>query len=164
MVPSMARPLLLLDVDGVLCLVGPGCPEPAIETTLAGMPLRYSEELPRRLGRLGEEFDLVWATAWEDAANEVLAPLFGLDALPVIHFDSGGNDGSDVNYKLASIRDYVDERPFAWVDDDIGQGAIAWMTARRAPTLALEVGAHLGLGRAEEQVLLEFAQQLGDDG
>ena len=38
------------------------------------------------LRELGSRFSLVWATAWGEDANRRLAPLLGLDPLPVIPF------------------------------------------------------------------------------
>lgn len=37
-----------------------------------------------RLRRLGEDFDTVWATGWNQHANEIIAPLHGPPALPVM--------------------------------------------------------------------------------
>lgn len=38
------------------------------------------------LRSLADVFELHWATAWEDAANRIVAPLIGLPELPVIHW------------------------------------------------------------------------------
>lgn len=110
------RPLLLLDVDGVLTVLGPA---PA-EGILAGNGLpafvQIAHGAPRRLRQLSDHFDLIWATMWESEANELLAPALGLPSLPVISFDlSAGDLGADLKlavdpqvHPLATVR--VDRR------------------------------------------------------
>src|SRR5512132_957603 len=80
------RPLLLLDIDGTLCPIGPG-PGHAM-TSLPGEAgdKYFRSDLPAVLAELGGRYELVWATAWENHANLILARALGLPLLPVVRF------------------------------------------------------------------------------
>lgn len=84
------RPLLLLDVDGVLNpFASPTCPPGYREHDFFpddDPPVRLNESHASWLPLLATRFDLAWATGWEDEANTYLSPLFGLPRLPVIRF------------------------------------------------------------------------------
>lgn len=73
-------------------------------------------------------FDLVWATTWEEEANEFIAPVLGLPELPFIawastrHSPEGG-----VFWKTPEIVAWASGRPFAWVDDDITASDHDWV-------------------------------------
>ena len=73
-----------------------------------------------RLARLAPSFELVWATGWEERANEHLPFLLNLpfDELPCLHFDGRAVFGS-AHWKLDAIEEYAGERPAAWIDDNI---------------------------------------------
>ncbi len=85
------RPLVLLDVDGVLnALRSP--PDPAVwsdwrtgEAQAAGRtwPLRWSPSVVAGVRRWTELADVQWLTTWGHAANAGLAALLGLPQLPV---------------------------------------------------------------------------------
>lgn len=67
--------------------------------------------------------------------------------LPVIEF---ARRRAVETWKLRDVERFVGDRPFAWVDDEIGADAFAWAERREAPTLLLRVQALIGL--TEEQV------------
>jgi len=148
------RPVLLIDVDGVLCPLGSRGGEPLLD--VPGSYARYAEATPGRLQRLSASFELVWATAWEDDANDVLAPLFGLPPLRVVRFDEDEADIGD-SWKLPAIARFVRDRPCAWIDDDIGIDSETWAARRKVPTLFLEIAGDCGLAQADVERLEAFA-------
>ncbi|MFC4373306.1 HAD domain-containing protein [Nocardia halotolerans] len=135
----MSKPLLYLDVDGVL---NPwrAKPEkrPAGYETHRLTPAAWLAEYPSpprrvkplrvwlnpehgpKLLALGEVFDLWWATTWEHDANTQIGPLIGLPELPVVEWRSTKRFGPDgVFWKTAELVEHAAGRPFVWVDDDI---------------------------------------------
>jgi len=120
--------------------------------------LRYGLNTAARLQRLAGAFRLVWATSWEEEANEVISPLFGLPALPVIFFNDEAQLGE--SWKLPAIRRHVGDRPFAYVDDDIGNDAHEWARQRDAPTLLLAIRGDRGLSADDVDDLMDFAARI----
>ncbi|HEY3751719.1 MAG TPA: HAD domain-containing protein [Pseudonocardiaceae bacterium] len=104
--------------------------------------------------------ELVWATAWEHAANKRIAPAIGLDPLPVIEFpapditrDERGRlrwrlDGG---WKWPGVTAYAAGRPLAWLDDEHDDADYALARAAfdrdraEAPTLLCHVDPRYGL-------------------
>lgn len=152
------RPLLLLDVDGVLCPIGD---RSETLVSIGASHLRYEEETPQRLRSLVDHFVLVWATSWEEEANEVVGPALGLPLLPVVRFGHW-DPPQGVTWKLPAIQQYVGERACAWVDDDIGRDAHAWARARGIPTRFLEIRGDRGLSQDDVEELIAFATALED--
>lgn len=156
---SNAKPLLLLDVDGVLCPIGPGPDEPMRTVTVDEFPITFSAKLPSRLADLNERFALIWATSWEDDANWSLASVLGLPELPLIRF-AGSSARPGQTWKLPAVRRFVGDRPLAWVDDELGADAHVWARRRAIPTLLLDVNPAWGLADAHVDALVTFADRL----
>ena len=108
------------------------------------------------LGELTEFYELVWATTWEHSANESMAPILGLPELPVIEFERGSGD----TWKLESVRSFVTDRPFAWIDDDLFLDAFSWARNRDAPTLLLRTSSSVGMTLEHHEALLAFGKGL----
>jgi len=82
----MKKPILLLDVDGVLNVVGRGC-EPR-EVRLEWGPGQFHSFYPTMNSKLllklaWSRFDVRWLTAWRKGAN-MIARWAGLEERPVI--------------------------------------------------------------------------------
>lgn len=140
------KPLLLLDVDGVLSPF-PNTPEGFSEYRLfhgEEEPVRLSPRHGDWLRELAAVFDIAWASGWGEAANELLCPIFDLPPLPVIPLPAAPFEPRD---KLPAVAAFTGERPAAWVDDIVTVEARAWAAQRTVPTLIVEVSAAAGLTR-----------------
>jgi hypothetical protein len=124
-----------------------------------GHALTIAERTPERLGRLARRFDLVWATSWQDDANEYLAPLFGLPELPVVRFSPTESFALGDSWKLAPVQRFVRRRPAAWLDDELGHDVHACAAGREAPTLPVDVAPDCGLCEEHVARLLAFADR-----
>ena len=158
---SRDRPLLFLDVDGTLLpLGGPpvAAPEP-VPPPAGRHPLLA--RIDRRLGRGLSSLpcDLVWATTWESDANDVIAPLLGWPALPVVRWPDTDDDGP-LHWKTAPLVAWAAGRTFVWVDDEITGIDRAWVAAHHpGDALLHRVDARTGI---TEQDLADIRTWLGE--
>jgi hypothetical protein len=65
-----------------------------------------------------------------------------------------------------AIAEYAEDRPLAWIDDNVDESCRAWAARRAAPTLIVETLRHEGMGEEHVEMLLEWAERLrqGRDG
>jgi hypothetical protein len=155
--PSLDRPLLAVDIDGVISLFG--WEERPAQTQLQmvdGVPHCISLAAGSRLLRLSERFELVWASGWEDKANFYLPHLLGLPELPHVSFDVLPSSGG-AHWKLAALEAYAGDRAVAWIDDNFDDSCYEWAERRRAPTLLVQTEPHLGLEEAHVDALNAWA-------
>ncbi|MEU6850291.1 HAD domain-containing protein [Actinacidiphila alni] len=156
----MARPLLFLDVDGVLNPVLPS-PDFAAHDILASTVL-LSARHGAWLRELADVYDLVWATTWEHEANRHISPRLGLPQLPVVEIagylplpgDPVLRETERYSArKWAPILRHAAGRPFAWTDDMIPRRLVR-QTRYRTDRLLLPVNPAHGLPRAHVNRLL----------
>lgn len=156
------RPILLVDVDGVISLFGfePGERPPGRFAVVDGLPHYLSEHAGLLLARLADTFECVWCTGWEDRAPEHLPHLFGWDlpTFPHLRFDgSPGGDGR--HWKLAAIDAHVGSaRAVAWIDDDLDARVDVWAEARPGPTLLVRTEPGVGLTDTHAERLEAWAR------
>ncbi|MFJ7147038.1 HAD domain-containing protein [Streptomyces sp. NPDC100445] len=178
----MARPLLYLDVDGPLNPYAakperrpqgysthrmkpegwvdqhPGVPRAQVK------PLRVwlNAEHGRKLREAGASYDVVWATTWGAEANTFIAPLLGLPELPVVEWPAVLEAGPDGTlWKTPHLLAHAAGRPFAWVDDELGEPERAFVAAHHhAPALLRHVDPRRGLRDEDFAALEAFARRL----
>jgi HAD domain in Swiss Army Knife RNA repair proteins len=158
-------PILFVDVDGVISLFGfaPDVGQlPGPLHWIDGVAHCIPAEVGQRLVRLADAFELVWATGWEERANEHLPHLLQLPfrELPVLTFDGRAVFGS-AHWKVDAISDYAGNRPAAWIDDNLNETCHMWAKLRAAPTLLVETNPSEGLTDAHVDALLEWAGRAG---
>jgi hypothetical protein len=160
----VSRPILAVDVDGVISLFGfdePPDRSQARYELVDGTVHCISLAAGKRLLRLADHFELIWATGWEDKANYYLPRMLGLPELPHLTFDGAARFGS-AHWKLGPLEAYCGGRAMAWVDDNFDDSCYEWARARPEPTLLVPTQAHLGLEEAETEALIAWAR--GIDG
>jgi hypothetical protein len=158
----MSRPILAVDVDGVISLFGfDDPPDKAIARfeLIDGMVHCISLVAGDRLRRLAEVYDLVWATGWEEKANDYLPNILGMPELPVLSFDGAARFGS-AHWKLGPLDEYGEDRPLAWIDDSFDESCYEWAREREAPTLLMPTESHLGLEEVQVEALTAWASGL----
>jgi hypothetical protein len=154
------KPLLFLDIDGVLSLFGfPSHTRPdGVWLNVDGIVHLISATAAEHLQRLGAAYEVVWCSGWEEKANEHLVGALTLSApLPFLTFPPA--DGSR-HWKLASIEAHAARRPLAWVDDAHDDGCHAWAADRGAPTLLVATDPAVGLTEAQVEELERWAREL----
>ena len=144
----MDRPLLLIDVDGVISLFGfdPAQPPAGRFQMVDGIGHFLSAGAGEHLLRLAEAFDAVWCSGWEEKANEYLPFSLGLPGpLPFLSF-AGCAPALDGHWKLPAIDAYAGpSRALAWIDDGHDERCRQWASAREAATLLVTTDPARGL-------------------
>jgi hypothetical protein len=156
------RPLLFVDIDGVISLFGfehAAAPE-GTWTQVDGIAHLLSATAARHLHDLADSYELVWCSGWEERANEHLPHLLGLGPFPHLSFPvPSGNE----HWKLSSVRAHAGDRPLAWIDDDHDESCRAWAASREAPTLLVETDPASGLDDGCFGRLVAWAEELRAD-
>ena len=140
------RPLLLVDVDGVLSLFGPGVDRARCTPALVeGIPHLLSRSAAVLLAELAARYECVWCTGWEDRADGHLPHLLGLPTgWPHIAFSDRPEDAA--HWKLRAIDAYAGpDRRTAWIDDAHDERCRAWAAERPGPTLLVTTDPAVGL-------------------
>ena len=127
---------------------------------IEGIPHFLSATAAAHLLALAPLFELVWASGWEEKANEYLPRLLGLPGpLPFLRFGEapGASASPRAHWKLDSIDGYAGERALAWIDDAFSPACHDWAKARAAPTLLVSTLPDQGLTAREAELLAAWA-------
>lgn len=124
-----------------------------------GVPHCISLPVGGRLLRLAENFELFWASGWEDKANFYLPDLLGLPELPHVSFDVAARSGG-AHWKLEALEAHAGERAIAWIDDNFDASCYEWAERRPSPTLLVPTEPHLGLEEGHVAALQSWARSL----
>jgi hypothetical protein len=156
------RPVLAVDVDGVISVFGWDGPvdhAPGRFHLIDGMAHCIPDGVGDRLVRLGEHYELIWATGWEDRANDHLPMILGLPGeLPFLTFGGRARFGS-AHWKLEALDEYAGDRPLAWIDDCLDPSCYEWAKLRDGPTLLVAVDSGTGLTDEHVDALIRFATE-----
>jgi hypothetical protein len=158
----MSRPILAVDIDGVISLFGAQSPPDRSFTKFElvdGVPHLISLPTGDRLRRLSEYFELIWASGWEEKANFYLPSLLGLPDLPHVTFHGAARAGA-VHWKVGALDEFGKGRAMAWIDDNFDQSCYEWAEQREHPTLLVPTETHLGLEEAHVEALRQWALSL----
>ncbi len=168
---------MAVDIDGVISLFGTPAPWTAqagagerIEgslQTIDGVPHFLSWDAAGHLIALTEHFELVWASGWEEKADENLPHLLGLPkGLPHLSFErrmGSPPTRGNAHWKLDAIGRHAGARPLAWVDDALNDECHGWARerdAKGAPTKLVQTKPERGLTGTEAKILIAWALEL----
>lgn len=158
---TMKKPILFVDIDGVLNPFGGGCPEGYLEYDLFPEdeePIRICPVHGEWLIELSMLFDLVWATGWVAAEREILGTVlvlpefYGAAEMPPVPFEPAD--------KVVGVSSIAKDRACAWIDDLVTPEAELWADGRVAPTLLIETRSSEGMTREHVDALLAWRRQL----
>jgi hypothetical protein len=169
---ARGRPLVLLDVDGVINLARFRSSRERSRLLREGgwfhrrprdpftddrllVNLRQARPLARLLAESGAE--LAWATTWGPEANDVFGPLLGLPALPVAPVNPGNSN------KASTVIPWTAGRPWAWLEDQRRELDMARaLTSRSVPSLPVLVDRATGLAGDHVERVREWLASLQD--
>lgn len=152
------KPVLLVDIDGVISLFGFSSDERPDGTwcSVEGVPHFLSATAAEHLHTLAECFEPVWCSGWEERASEHLPALLGVPALPHLSFERNPGKGR-AHWKLAAIDAHLGDRPAAWLDDCLDERCERWAAEREAPTLLVRTDPATGLTHEHVERLRAWA-------
>jgi hypothetical protein len=152
------KPVLLVDIDGVISLWGFDLDERPAGSWhhVEGIAHFLSSTAAQHLHDLAESFDLAWCSGWEEKAGDHLPALLGAPVIPHLSFDRNPGRGH-AHWKLAAIEAHAGDRPLAWIDDALDDACHAWAAARAAPTLLVQTDPAVGLTAEHVEQLRAWA-------
>ncbi len=183
------KPILLLDIDGVLNLFPSWIDSYAVTRPVNVTAVTVGENTYRLsipldtadlIDQLAEGFDLRWYTMWNHNAP-VFAEAAGLrqsfghytcDYLRgrTVLTAWANNDPAELDVlmhtlwtpKTPLIPGYVGSRPFVWIDDDTSIYDDMWLSAQRGigDFLIITTDSHVGMTQAHVNNALAWAQSL----
>jgi hypothetical protein len=188
--PADPRPVLYVDVDGVLnvfeALDHQGEQFRADEGRFL---IRVPDGTRERIAELSEHFQMAWGTAWERKAPRCLSPHLGFGAdwpvadrfhnliaegqeLPLgvklseaLTTDVEDGEEARRTWKLPGLLEHASthDLPFAWLDDDLCEDAYAafeQLNTAGRPVMLAQPNPVQGLGDEHVEALIGWAQSL----
>lgn len=152
------KPLLLLDIDGVLVPFDP------VEPYVMHSPTIWLAEYNTvALRALQHDYEIVWASWWEETSSDLYPLMEGVGPFPHINF-SEASLMPGVPPKVTAIEAYIGDRPCVWIDDEICETTTMWATDRSErgiPTVCIKTQSNTGATPAEWLVIAALADALG---
>jgi hypothetical protein len=135
------RPILFLDVDGVVAPLGKH-PDRELRR-IWGLEVPIVPEFESILSTLANTFEIVWCTDWEENAN-LVGEVYGLAPLPHVPI-TRQPDGATPSYELLNDRgEYIYEvhRLTHWLDLDEERGRESPSMWHKVPSVAAYLDKH----------------------
>jgi hypothetical protein len=168
--PMTDRPLILVDVDGVLNVITTakerrrlcfheGWRQKRVELDAGAFRLFWNPASGPLLRRLAAETgaELAWGTTWEEYANLVVGPLLGLPRLPVAPV-------ADFPRKADGLVPWTAGRPFVWFDDEPDAAEVTAKLAGGQPHLVVQVDEREGLTGRHADTARDWLRRIGQEG
>src|SRR5438045_3887834 len=133
------RPLLLVDVDGVISLFGfdPASPPAGSFEVVDGIHHYLSASAGEHLRRLSSRFELAWCTGGEEEANEYLVPPLSGTARALSAPPRASGSRARAHWRARRLRPVL---PVRAATADPGAGTSVGSAPGRAPALQRRVG------------------------
>lgn len=157
------KPLLFLDVDGVISVYGfdGGQADPRDLHMVDGIPHHIPATMAPRVRRLLPAYESLWATGWGERANEHLVLMLGLPGeLEVVEFATRPSTDGSGHWKLEELTERAGSSPAAWIDDGHNEACELWAAGRDAPTLLVSTDPHVGMTDDHVDELLAWSVQV----
>ena len=158
------KPYLFLDIDGVL---NPDSRRVGFRKySILGFRVLLNVEHGIRLRSLLAYYDLVWASSWQELANEHIGSKLFLPEIPYVDFEirwpADRLPGSNVMVKTGKVAEYARGRPFAWVDDDFAPSDLAALASLDQEVLAVSTDPRYGITDQQFFQLEEWGEKYID--
>ena len=132
----------MVDIDGVISLFGvpekddtPDTPRGSLHSVDGTVHFLSATAAAHLLG-LSQLFELVWASGWEERADEHLPRLLGLPAGLPFCASSGSPETRAPTGSSTRSSAIAGDRSLAWIDDVLDDACHRWAAAREAPDAA----------------------------
>lgn len=120
-VPMSPRPMLILDLDGVISPYGSEAKDGMAAARVGGYRLLYRPDVIAGLNALNKEGDveLRWLTSWGSDVRTHVAPALGLDDFPLLGEETSMSRRRSWPKPRSVLMKVPAGTKFVWVDDDL---------------------------------------------